>query len=202
MLVDDAHDGRRGDLAHRARALHRLALGHDAVGRPGLGHAVVVRHQGVGHLLLQALDHVGRQRRAAHRAHLHRREVGVGEARVVDEQVRHGRHEKDGHGALLLDHAQPAVGVEAGLIDHLHAELHGRVDEGDAGEGEERAGVHPAGAGPVGIDLADHGRRWSGAPPRPWAGRSSPRCRGCRPGPRTGAAPGRASGPRRWPRPS
>ena len=37
------------------------------------------------------------------------------------------------------------------------AELHRRVDEGDAGEGEERAGVQPPGAAPVGLDGADHG---------------------------------------------
>ena len=89
-----------------------------------------------------------------------------------------------------------------GLVDHLQAELHGRVDEGDAGEGEKRAGVQPPAAGPVRLDRADHRRRWSGGPPPPWGARSSPRCRGCRPGPRTGAGPGRASGRRRWPRPS
>ena len=157
VLVDDAYDRRRGDLAHRTGALDRLALGHDAVGRARFGHAVIVRHQGVGHLLLQPLQHVGRQGRAPHRAHLHRREVGVGEVRVVDEQVGHGRDEEHGHGAFLLHHAQPAVGVEARLVDHLHPELHGRVDESDAGEREERAGVHPAGTGPVGLDVADHG---------------------------------------------
>ena len=68
----------------------------------------------------------------------------------------HGRDQEDGHRALLLHHAQPAVGVEARLVDHLQAELHRRVHQGDAGEGEERAGVQPAGAGPVGLDGADH----------------------------------------------
>ncbi len=157
MLVDDLDDGGRHDLPHRAGPLDRLALRHDAVGRPGLGHAVIVGDERSGHLGLQTLDDVGRQRRAADRAHLHGRHVDLGEAGMVDQQVRHGRDEEHGDGVLLLHHAQPAVGVEARLVDDLQAELHRGVHQCDAGEGEQGAGVQPAAAGPVRLDGTDHG---------------------------------------------
>ena len=47
--------------------------------------------------------------------------------------------------------------VEAGLVDHLQTQLHGRVDERDAGEGEQGTGVQPPTARPVRLDRADHG---------------------------------------------
>ena len=75
---------------------------------------------------------------------------------MVDEEVGHGRHQEDGHGTLLLDHLEPASGVEARLVDDLETHLHRRVDERDAGKGEQRAGVHPSGARPVRLHGADH----------------------------------------------
>ena len=111
-------------------------------------------------------------------------------------------HEEDGHRALVLDHAQPALGVEAGLVDHLQAELHGRVHQRDAGEGEERAGVQPPGAGPVRLDGADHGA--VGVADGHALGAAG-RARGVEDvGQVLGLAraPGRASGRRRWPRPT
>ena len=103
---------------------------------------------------------------------------------------------------LVLHHAQPAVGVETRLVDHLQTELHRRVHQRDAGEGEQRAGVQPPGAGPVGLDRADH---------RP-VGVAHGHALGTPGGPRgvedvgqvlgVGAAPGRASGRRRRPRPT
>ena len=103
---------------------------------------------------------------------------------------------------LLLDDAEPALGVEARLVDHPQPELHGRVDERDAGEGEQRAGVQPAVARSSWARPHRSWSRWSGVPPPPWAGRSCPTCRGCRPGRRTDAGPGTAHVRRRWPRPS
>ena len=70
------------------------------------------------------------------------------------------------------------------------------------GEGEERAGVQPPGAGPVGLDRADHGAvgvadgHALGPAGRPRGVEDVGQVLGLR------AAPGTASGPRRWPRPS
>ena len=82
-------------------------------------------------------------------------------------------HQEDGHRALGLHHGEPAPGVERGLVDPAQAELHRRVDEGDAGEGEHRAGVEPPAPAPRRRHVADHGRigvtdrHALGAPGRP-----------------------------------
>src|ERR1017187_3338125 len=55
VAVDTADLGGRERLAHRSRATHCLALGHQAVDRPGLGHAVVIGDQCIGHPLLQEI---------------------------------------------------------------------------------------------------------------------------------------------------
>ena len=60
-------------------------------------------------------------------------------------------------GRSLLHDASQRSASKRGLVDHLQAELHRRVDERNAGEGEQRAGVEPAAAGPVRLDGADHG---------------------------------------------
>ena len=81
----------------------RLLLGHHAERRAGLGHAVAVRHRCVGQPVLQAAQRLGRQRRAAERHNAQARQVGGLEARVVDEQLSHGRHDERRVGLLALD---------------------------------------------------------------------------------------------------
>ena len=150
-VVVDAEDlGRRDRLPHRTGPLDRLARRHQAVDRPGLGHPVVVGHQGGRHPLLQALEHVGGQGCAPHAAQLDRGEVGGVEAGVLEQEVGHGRHQEHRSGALGLHRVQPRPGVEAGHVEGPEPELHRRVHEGDAGKGVGGAGVHPGAAVPVG----------------------------------------------------
>ena len=112
-------------------------------------------------------------------------------AGVVEEQVGHGRDQEDGDRALGLDHLDPASGVEAGQVDAPQPQLHRVVDEGQAGEGAQRAGVEPAAAALAGGDRPEQSRRSTWRTATPLGARWCPRCRGCRPGrPRPGA-PGR-----------
>ena len=117
-VVVDADDLGRGQrLAHRSGRLDGLARRHEAVDGAGLGHAVVVGHQRLGQLRLEALQHGGGERGAAHRALLDRAEVGGVEAGVVEEEGGHGGHQEDEAGPLRLHGVEPGAGVEAREVD-------------------------------------------------------------------------------------
>ena len=144
VLVDAADLGGRERLPHRSGPAHGLALRHQAVDGAGLGHPVVVGHESVGHLGLEAVDSRRRQRGAAHRADLDHAQVGRLEARVDEQQLHHGRHQEHGQRPLGVDDVEPHVGVEFGRSGRDHSHLHGAEHEADPGEGRLRAGVQPA----------------------------------------------------------
>ena len=79
------------------------------------------------------------------------RELGLGEAGVGHDELGHRRHQEHELGPELVDDLEPAAGVELRLVDAEQAELHGVVDEPDAGEGEQRARVQPALARVAGV---------------------------------------------------
>ena len=86
----------------------------------------------------------------------HRPQVGGVEARMLEEQVGHGRDQKHRHRAFGLHGVQPLTGIEGRLVDHPQPELHGGVDEREPGEGVGRAGVQPPATGPGRLGEGDH----------------------------------------------
>ena len=86
----------------------------------------------------------GCERRATDGTDHDRGQLGLGEFRVGDDELCHGRHQEHELGPELVDHLEPPARVEFRLVHAEEPELHGVVDESDAGEGEQRAGVQPA----------------------------------------------------------
>ncbi len=86
--------------------------------RRGLGHAVGDGHLGHVHVVDAPLHHLDRADRAGHDAGAQRRQVVLGEGRVVLHRDEHRRYAVDAGALLGGDRAQGDLGVETGCRDH------------------------------------------------------------------------------------
>ena len=157
VVIHDPELHAADGFAHRADAAAQLFLRHHDVGGSGFGHAVGVRYRRFGEPRLERGQGLGREGSAADRDRHQARQVRLVEARVGHDELGHRGNEKRPRRALGADDLEPAVDVELGLIETDQSELHRVVDERDAREGEHGGAVEPSAAGPVGLDVSDHG---------------------------------------------
>jgi len=129
---------RDADAAHPLVARRVMILGRqDTDGAGGLGHAILLAEQRLGHGLKALAQQFQRDRRGAIGDAADTGKIGLLSARPVDQHLQRGRHQEK-LVEPLVDAVEHAVGVEFG--DHHHRRAIVEGDRTDAGAGDMGAG--------------------------------------------------------------